>query len=325
MSGVEHAHGAASRRRQRRVRQHWRHEQLTLQMVLATVEHHSHGAPRGQTTATRTRAEERETNTAPWRQKPPLPTDAGAQYFSMSDDESVPVGVRPPCLGEPPGPAVRVGRGQQPGTLEQPSLDVPVLRMVDQMVEVSLMDCVLVPRMAEEVVEVSKKVSQPVRQQHIVEQFVNIPVPGRGFGYGGLHGFLPRQDSTAVCREGGGGLHRFLRGQDSTAFCRDGGPGGGLQDFLPVQGSGLVDVLKALSQDRVQLCRLASPLQSSRLSTCPLVCPTTPSRSVQSFVRRSWWSSWWKCPCLTEMVVLARGRSALGLEWCQVAAPERGF
>ena len=32
-----------------------RHEQQTVRMVLAAVEHHSHGAPREQTTATRTK------------------------------------------------------------------------------------------------------------------------------------------------------------------------------------------------------------------------------------------------------------------------------
>ena len=48
------------RRRDRRLRMHWRHEQLTLQMVMATVQHPSYGAPRGQMTATRTRTEERE-------------------------------------------------------------------------------------------------------------------------------------------------------------------------------------------------------------------------------------------------------------------------
>ena len=45
-------------------------------------------------------------------------------------------GVRPPSLGEPPRPAIRVGRGQQPGTLEQSSLDAPVLQMVDQLMAV---------------------------------------------------------------------------------------------------------------------------------------------------------------------------------------------
>ena len=38
----------AKRRRVRRLRMHWRHEQLMLRMVLATVEHHSPGALRGQ-------------------------------------------------------------------------------------------------------------------------------------------------------------------------------------------------------------------------------------------------------------------------------------
>ena len=37
----DHEHGAAWRRRQRRLRMHWRHEQLTLQMLLATYEHHA--------------------------------------------------------------------------------------------------------------------------------------------------------------------------------------------------------------------------------------------------------------------------------------------
>ena len=35
----DHHSGAAKRRRDRRLRMHWRHEQHTLQMVLATVEH----------------------------------------------------------------------------------------------------------------------------------------------------------------------------------------------------------------------------------------------------------------------------------------------
>ena len=52
---VDGACGAAMRRRQRRLRAQWRHEQQTVAMVLATVGHHSFGpaanaTPRGQTT-----------------------------------------------------------------------------------------------------------------------------------------------------------------------------------------------------------------------------------------------------------------------------------
>ena len=41
--------GTGSAVAERRLRQHWRHEQLTLQMLLATYQHHA--VPRGQTTA----------------------------------------------------------------------------------------------------------------------------------------------------------------------------------------------------------------------------------------------------------------------------------
>ena len=37
----DHGGGAAKRRRQRRLRMHWRHEQLTLQMAVAAALHHS--------------------------------------------------------------------------------------------------------------------------------------------------------------------------------------------------------------------------------------------------------------------------------------------
>ena len=54
----DHEGGAAKRRRDRRLRMHWRHEQLTLQMALAAALHHSrdvgpvtYNAPRRQKTA----------------------------------------------------------------------------------------------------------------------------------------------------------------------------------------------------------------------------------------------------------------------------------
>ena len=47
--GGDGGSGSARRCRERRLRQHWRHEQLTLRMLLATFQHHA--TPRGQTTA----------------------------------------------------------------------------------------------------------------------------------------------------------------------------------------------------------------------------------------------------------------------------------
>ena len=46
--------GTARRRRERRLRSFWRHEQMAIQMVLVTVQHYSYGAPLGQITAIRT-------------------------------------------------------------------------------------------------------------------------------------------------------------------------------------------------------------------------------------------------------------------------------
>ena len=61
--------GSARRRRGRRLRQHLRHEQLTLCMVLAVTQHHS--APREPEMA-RTRGEESETKYTAEFQKTPL-------------------------------------------------------------------------------------------------------------------------------------------------------------------------------------------------------------------------------------------------------------
>ena len=88
--------GSARRRRERRLRSFWRHEQMAVQMVLATVTHHSfgkvgttHAALRGQKQGTRTvQGEEHELyHTAKFRTTPlpaggrpaPLPEVAGWQ------------------------------------------------------------------------------------------------------------------------------------------------------------------------------------------------------------------------------------------------------
>ena len=179
--------GAAMRRRQRRLRSWWRHEQQTVAAVLATVTHHSHSkvgtandAPRGQETVTSTR-----------------------------------VGARPGSITDP-RPQARVQRHTVDQMVDAPllpTLDVPVPLMVEQ-----LLLGVLSPldfRVAEQVIEVPKILLDDVPERTAVrvtqlaeqlvevptpvscmEQFVDIPVPGRG-GSGCLLGFPPGQGTTA--------------------------------------------------------------------------------------------------------------------------------
>ena len=83
-------------------------------------------------------------------------------------------------------------------------------------------------------------------QQQTAEHIVDIPVPhGRwGSGGGGLHGFLPEQNSTVFMAEQlvpddpvrSGGLCGFLPLQGSTAFGRA-APGGSVHGSRPDQGS----------------------------------------------------------------------------------------
>ena len=83
--------------------EHWRHEQLTLQMLLATYEHHA--APRRQSKA-RSREEESELNNATGQKIPP-PRVASTVYFSLDGDGDV--------LAARPTPLVEVR--PQPGVL----------------------------------------------------------------------------------------------------------------------------------------------------------------------------------------------------------------
>ena len=106
---------AAKRRRDRRLRMHWRHEQLTLRLALAAALHHSrdvrpvtYNAPRSQTTS----------------------VAGNTEFFSLYEEELG--GTRPDWLFE-----VRPQGRDQRRTLEQfvdsslvvPSLDVPVPQM----------------------------------------------------------------------------------------------------------------------------------------------------------------------------------------------------
>ena len=128
---------AARRRRECWLRMHWRHEQLTLQMLLATFQHHS--APRGQTTARSGEWGNEVKYTAMFREHPPQV--AGTQYFAMDVDE-VPAagGSRPDRLAPVSGPQERVQRHivEQPVDPVRglPFLDAPVPQKVEQLVDV---------------------------------------------------------------------------------------------------------------------------------------------------------------------------------------------
>ena len=135
---VAHAPGAAWRRRQRRLRAHWRHEQLSLQMLLATYDHHA--AARGQS---RARSGEEARDVLHGR----VPVAPPSQ------------GSRPPCLGEARGPQARI----QQRTMEQLAdvvplvqiLDPPVPQMVEQLPDVLRFLATLLP-VPEQVIEVPK-------------------------------------------------------------------------------------------------------------------------------------------------------------------------
>ena len=107
----DHEGGAAWRRCQRRLRMHWRHEQLTLQMALAAALHHSrdvglesHTALRSQRTARAGREEENELHFAMGQTTPP-PRVAASEYFPVTPEEEV-GGVL--AAGERPTPLVEV-------------------------------------------------------------------------------------------------------------------------------------------------------------------------------------------------------------------------
>ena len=134
----------------------------------------------------------------------------------------------------------------------EPVIEVPKILPEDPMRAV-----LRATQLAEQLVEVPTIISFPMVAllhallERTVEQNVDIPaVGGCGTG-GGLSGFLPGQNysmtaeqivDNQVPRPGGAGdLQGFPRGQGSAAFSEQitefPDPGGGRQDFQPVQGS----------------------------------------------------------------------------------------
>ena len=215
-----------------RLRAHWRHEQLTLQMLLATYEHHAERAVlHGQLP------------------EHPTPQVVGTEYFSLDVEDVPATGSRRDRLA-----GVRPQERVQQHFVDQfvdtapvlPILDDPVPLMGEQLVDVlQFFDAlspvaeqdievpkiiieripprssVREPQLAEQLVEVPTIVSFSSLQR-TVEQNVDIPVPGGGGRLASLHGSLPGQCSTApsvvqIVDTPGGGLQGSRPGQGSPA------------------------------------------------------------------------------------------------------------
>ena len=274
--------GAAKRRRLRRLRSWWRHEQQTVAAVLATVTHHSFGKVgtasgvlRNMETATRTgNGEEYEAHcTAKFRKTPPqggrpapLPEVAGWQgrleQHVWEDLGSICPSVQIldlPVLQvvEQPEEVDSFFRNFVPAVAEQ-VIEVPKLALPVCAVQRAAL---LEPQLVEQLVEVPTVLSYSLLKQRTAEQVVDTPVPhGRGRGArGGLQGFSQGQDSTEVCgaenlvipaphgRGGGarGGLQGLSQGQGSTVVC---GADKVVSPALHARGGGSRGGLQGLSQ-----------------------------------------------------------------------------
>ena len=93
-SSVQPTAGVARRRRERRLRMHWRHEQLSLRMALAAATHHS-AQPRAK------EGVEGETNDAPRRPKPPLPGTRPEPLEEVAEPQGLSAAPRCPDAGVP--------------------------------------------------------------------------------------------------------------------------------------------------------------------------------------------------------------------------------
>ena len=182
---ADRASGAAWRRRQRRLRSWWRHEQQTVAAVLATLTHHSH-------------SKVGTANAARRGQKLGTSTEVGpAEYFELSSDGGRPTGivqslhVPVPQMGEQL-PNIVQFFATQLSVVAEPVIEVPKILPHDIPPRRSCRHTQLV----DQLVEVPTPVSYSLLLQRTVEQHVDIPVPVGGGRNAGLQGFLPEQSST---------------------------------------------------------------------------------------------------------------------------------
>ena len=146
--------GAAERRRGRRLRMFWRHEQLSLQMMRAALEHHS-----------------RQVKATVGVQTVVVP-----EFYAMSEDSDVgDAGSRPRCLCEPQG---SLSVWQHRGSCEAscPSLHVSVLHRIDE-VDLAPLLVLQEPALVQEISEVPGPFPLVRGLQPLdVEQVLDVPV-----------------------------------------------------------------------------------------------------------------------------------------------------
>ena len=206
---------AAQRRKQRRLRSWWRHEQQSIAAVLATVTHHSHSkvgtanaALRGQKTGTSTRG-------------------GPAEYYELSSDDGGPTGGERPAALSEPWPQGKLLRHAGVGYELVHRLEVPVPQMGEQLPDVLQFFATFLPFVAEQVIEVPKialdtipqRLGDVLRQPQMVEQLVDVPTV---VSYSSLQQLTAEQnvDNPVSGRDGGGtrgGLQGSLPGQNSAA------------------------------------------------------------------------------------------------------------
>ena len=242
-------HGSAWRRRQRRQRSWWRHEQPSLATALAASAHHSFDKVAAEVKHCRHKRRTRQ------RLRTTLHGDGGSSQRAgalLQLYKEEPSGRRPAPLLEVAGPQDRVRRHFVEQIIESfvpvqilNGLVSPVVlggmqdRILQRLVEQTLVE------ETEQVIEVPKisfqsriprravlaatqrrnewvEVPIVVPWQHFVEQNVDIPVPGaRGLlDGGGLQGLPSGQRSTALRGADLAGLQDFSPGQRSTVLHR---------------------------------------------------------------------------------------------------------
>ena len=221
---------AAKRRRDRRLRIHWRHEQLTLRMALAAALHRSrdvgpvtYNALWSQKTARAWEEEEENEMYFATGQMTPPPRAAAAEYYPLTPGAEaggvLAAGGRPSLLVEvrPQDRVLRRTVEQNVDAVTFQTLDVPMPQKEDQPLALLLSahfpdpeQVIEVPKIslpsrptrrfprilqtAEQLVEVSLDL---VARFGFVDPIADIPALRGPYGTSGLRGFPPGQSSAA--------------------------------------------------------------------------------------------------------------------------------